>query len=709
MGIVGMNPNVAQALFQRAFESHRRGRPDEALPVYEVLLRHLPAEPELRRLIGAACLDLGRREDAIGQLRVCLALAPGHAMALSGLGSALRSLGHVDVATVHMRRATVAEPGHTGLLTNLAFALVAIGAGIEAAAALGSVVRAGSGGAEIDAALAEALTQASDLHRQAGRRADAVASVRRALTLAPSHAGAWRVLAASLVDGAEPRTAALRAVRAAPDDSTARTVLGLVEMRQGLAMATERNLEVALALAPSSAEAHNNMGVALLASRHPERALRSLRRAQAIRGGTGVVGSNDLLALNYHPGVGDDELAEAHRRWGMAALAAARRRSPPPCTPRGQRRLRLGYVSPDFKRHPVGYLIAGLLENHDHARFAVHCYSDVTRPDDMTHRLKACADVWHDTAALSDGALGDLIEHEGIDILIDLAGHTAGNRLAVFAERPAPVQVSWLGYFHTTGLPTIAAVLTDAASVPPAMRRWFVEQVVPLRQGRFCYTPPRPCPPVAPPPLLTAGRPMFGSFNNVSKLSPGVLDLWGELLRRIPAAGLTLKWHTLAEEDARRAIRAAFDERGIDPARLRLLGPSDHWTMLEEYAGMDVALDPFPFNGCLTTLEALWMGVPVVTPEGARPVARQSLAILRRIGAEDLVAGSEEEYLRIAEQLITDPDGLARRRSAMRALMEARICDGAAFAKEFEAALLALWHTSDSDAGDSDRPSPHHG
>ncbi|WP_109122687.1 O-linked N-acetylglucosamine transferase, partial [Azospirillum sp. TSO22-1] len=518
----------------------------------------------------------------------------------------------------------------------------------------------------------------------------AAAAARTALALDPADAAGWRVLSGIQLsggDGSGARTCAWRAARVRPNDAAARTALGAAEARCGRTRAAERALATALALDPQGTEACNNLGIALLAGRHPERARRALARAQTLAGLARAATSNLLLALNYDPAVDDDDLAAAHRAWG-AAVARPR----PPARVRHER-LRLGYISPDLKRHPVGYLAAAALEHRDRGRFDVHVFSDVRTPDDLTARLRAAIDdgAWHDSAGWSDADLEAAVRRAGIDILVDLAGHTADNRLAVFAAKPAPVQVSWLGYFHTTGLPTIDALFTDDASVPPEQRGWFTERVVPLASGRFCYTPPQPGQPVAPPPLPRRGFPTFGSFNNLSKLTPAVVALWAELLKRAPTARLVLKWHTLGDDEERAALRAAFAAHGIDPGRLDLRGASPHDAMLAEYADIDVALDPFPFCGCLTTLEALWMGVPVVTLEGRRPVARQSLAILRQIGHPDLVAATPEAYLDVAARLVADPAALAARRAALRADMAAGICDAARFTAAFEAALLEVW------------------
>lgn len=668
---------------------HAQGQPDSALPLYGVVARAFPLEAEPRRLMGIACLDLDRHAEAAAHLAACVALAPAHGAALSSLGNALRGTGRADAALRWLSRAVDAEPQHAGLCLNLGYGLLNGGAAARAVDVLRQAVRLEPG--DSDAAL-----HLADACRRTGDGAGAEWATRHALALAPAAPAAWRVLSGVrlVLDGAAgARLAAMRALRVQPADAAAWAALGVAELRGSRLRAAERCLSAALAVEPQASEAFNNLGITLLAGRHPERARRCLARALTLTGTlagrAGTADSNLLLALNYDPSIGDDELAEAHRRWGTAAVAGQPR---PPAQPRTTGgRLRLGYVSPDFKRHPVGYLSVGALEHHDRDRFEVHAFSDTTAPDDLTARLRAAVAVWHDSAGWSDSALEDAVRRHGIDILIDLAGHTAGNRLAVFAAKPAPVQVNWLGYFHTTGLPTIDAVLTDAASVPAECRGWFTERVVPLSAGRFCYTPPQLSPPVAPPPLLDHGRPTFGSFNNLSKLSPAVLDLWSALLTRVAEARLVLKWHTLAEDAERRSLTAAFAARGIDAARLDLRGPAQHDAMLREYADIDVALDPFPFCGCLTTLEALWMGVPVVTLEGRRPVARQSLAILRQIGHGDLVAATAAEYLEIAAGLVADPAALAARRTALRGCMAERMCDGAAFTAAFEAALLEVW------------------
>ncbi|HEX6114355.1 MAG TPA: hypothetical protein VFZ10_18810, partial [Geminicoccaceae bacterium] len=355
--------------------------------------------------------------------------------------------------------------------------------------------------------------------------------------------------------------------------------------------------------------------------------------------------------------------------------------------------LRVGLVSADFDRHPVGYLIEPLLAAADPAEVHFVCYSGVGEEDDLSARLKRRSAAWRSTLGMSDRAMADLVRADGIDILIDLAGHTAANRLPVFGLEPAPVQVSWIGYPCTTGLRAIGYALMDEATVPAGAERWFVERVVHLPETRFCYAPPEYAPPPGPPPMLAHGRVTFGSFNNLCKVTPEVVRLWARVLEAIPGARLILKWKTLADPETRARYRRWFAAEGTDPARVELRAASPHPQMLAEYADVDVALDPFPYSGGITTLEALWQGVPIVTLPGMRPVSRQTLGFLRNLGRAEWVARDPDDYVRISVGLASDPQALAAIRRTQRARMAASpLCDAPRFARHFEAALRALWH-----------------
>ena len=332
-----------------------------------------------------------------------------------------------------------------------------------------------------------------------------------------------------------------------------------------------------------------------------------------------------------------------------------------------------------------------MLKVHDPARVVPFAYSAAAANDWVTQAVRSACQ-WRDVFALDDEALAAQIRADGIDVLVDLSGHTAGSRLTVFAHRPAPIQVSWLGYFATTGLPVIDAVLMDAWHVPPGAEDQFTEPVVRLPAGRLCYTPV----PFAPegtvaPPSARNGFITFGSFNNTAKLNPQVLNLWAQLLAAVPRSRLILKWRTFQDEAFRQEVTQSFEKRGIAGARIELRGASFHAAMLNEYADIDIALDTFPFTGGLTSCEALWMGVPVITWPQGRAVSRQTFAFLSAIGLPELAAANAGDYVSKAAALGADAPRLLELRGRLRARMNASsLCDVPGFTRTLEDAFWAL-------------------
>jgi predicted O-linked N-acetylglucosamine transferase (SPINDLY family) len=354
--------------------------------------------------------------------------------------------------------------------------------------------------------------------------------------------------------------------------------------------------------------------------------------------------------------------------------------------------LRVGFVSADFGVHPVGWFLLGLFSAFDPSRMELACYSARRVQDWMTTKLKAAAALWRPIIGLNDETLARQVRADGVDVLVDLSGHTAGNRLGVFALKPAPIQVSWLGYIHTTGLAQMDGILMDEASVPAGEERLFVERVLRLSGGRFCYTAPDYAPAVRPPPALEKGFVTFGSFNNLTKATPEVIETWSRVLKGVPGSRLILKWKTFADQAERARFIEVFGDLGIDAGRLDLRGVSEHAAMLGEYGDIDIGLDPFPFSGGLTSCEALWMGLPIVTFPGTRPVSRQTLGFLRALGREEWVASDADDYVAKAVALARAPTVLADIRAAQRARMAASpLCDAKAHAAAFEAAIRGLW------------------
>ena len=406
-----------------------------------------------------------------------------------------------------------------------------------------------------------------------------------------------------------------------------------------------------------------------------------------------VIRRNFLVSQEYDPAASDAERLHHARAWGHWAIAQAGGwRARPACSALTGRPLRIGYVSADLCQHTVGLFLKEVLLAHDPRQVTVFAYSAGSVDDWVTAAIRQSVH-FRNVGALGDLELSQLIRQDSIDVLIDLSGHTAGSRLTVFAQRPAPVQVSWLGYFASTGLPYVDAVLLDEWHVPSGSEAQFVEPVIRLPSGRFCYRPVPWAPAdVSSLPSLSTGTITFGCFNNTGKFNGGVFDVWAKILATVPDSRLVLKWRTLADDSLRESIQSAFTQRGIDPQRIELRPASFHADVLKEYADIDIALDPFPFTGGLTSCEALWMGVPVVTWPQARAVSRQTFALLCSIGLPELAALDADDYVRIAVALAGDRHKLAALRNRLRSRMQsAPLMDVAGFTRQLEDALRQLF------------------
>lgn len=416
-----------------------------------------------------------------------------------------------------------------------------------------------------------------------------------------------------------------------------------------------------------------------------------------------VIRRNALVSLEYDSVVTDIERLDMAQAWGEWAVASAGGVRPrPELSPLNNRQLRVGYVSADFCQHTVGLFVKDVLKTHDPVQVTAFAYSAGQVKDWVTDAIKPYT-RFRDVAALNDTALAELIREDKIDVLVDLSGHTAGSRLTVFTHRPAPVQVSWLGYFATTGLSCMDAVLLDQWHAPPDIDAQFIESVVRLPTGRFCYQPVPWAPAeVAPLPCLKTGHITFGCFNNTGKFNAEVFDVWARLLAAVPDSRLVLKWRTFNDDSFGQSVRQAFATRGIDPERLELRGPSFHVDVLKEYADIDIALDPFPFTGGLTSCEALWMGLPVVTWPQNQVVSRQTFAFLSAIGLPELAAQDADDYVRIAVALAENKGYLAVLRKEMRMRMQASpLMNLSGFTHQLEQCLIDLYQELYTDEKDN--------
>lgn len=448
-------------------------------------------------------------------------------------------------------------------------------------------------------------------------------------------------------------------------------------------------LRRAAALIPDVPEVHNNLACALRDQGDFPAAFASYRRALALRPTYPRAHSNLISAMDLAGTSLADAQAE-RRRWHDAQHGAPRFTDwPNPRDP--ERRLKLGYVSADLRRHALAYAIGPVLTRYDRARFEVTCYASLSQEDDVTARFKAAVDHWRAVGQLADDALAQQVRADGIDILIDLSGHSPGNRLPVFVARPAPVQLSAWGHPTGTGIAEIDALLADPVLIPPRDRRLFAETIVDLPCA-LCYEAPDYAPAPAPPPMLAAGHVTFGCLNRYVKVTDAALALWSRVLGAVPASRLLLKDTLFSRDDERGRALARLAALGIAPERVVLVGTTDHPTHFATYGAIDVALDPLPQNGGINTLDALWMGVPVVTRLGAMPLARLGGSILTALGLDALIAADDAGYVAIAQRLAGDRDRLAALRTELRARMRATpIANPALYVAAVERAYRDLW------------------
>ncbi|MES1207363.1 MAG: tetratricopeptide repeat protein, partial [Pseudomonadota bacterium] len=551
--------------------------------------------------------------------------------------------------------------------------------------------------------------------KQPGR---ALEYLRRSASLNPKNPSVHYNLGSALFDAGsrDAERELQRAIELDPGYVDAHVNLALVQDRLGKLSQAERTVGRALVLSPGHGEAHANLASILREQGRLGSSLDHFRRALELRPESPTIFSSYLLARLSDPGAGSTEIVSEHRAWasrfaqtvdpGRLDRFVGRDASP-------ERRLRMGYVSPDFRSHSVASFLEPLLAAHDRAQFEVICYSDAVA-DAVTQRIRDVArpDIWVETRELTHEALAERIGNDQVDVLIDLSGHTGGNRLLTFARRPAPVQVTYCGYPATTGLAAIGWRLTDAIADPEAEANTHaVERLWRLPRGFLCFRPDPEADAVAPLPAWTRGGVTFGSFNNLAKIDDDVVALWADILRDTPDSRILLKARALSDDDCGRRVRDRFAARGIDGARVEIAPyaatPRDHLAL---YARVDIGLDPFPYNGTTTTCEALWMGVPVVTLRGRAHAGRVGASILSRIGGDAWIADTLESYRRIAVELAGDRDTLAGIREGLRDHVAASpLVDAAVIARDIESAYRQMWRLWCEESVNHPLGAPHAG
>lgn len=694
--LLQLKPDNAGAHEGLALTLRQRGQLDGAILSWRRALELRPRDAGTLNNLANALTEAHRLDEAIACYHSALELKPDYAEARGNLAAAhlhlgmgLKEQGRVDEAIAAWQRAVELNPQSAAAHLHLAAALREKGRLAEAIAHLRRA-------AELKPDEFEAVYYLANALKDSGQLEQAFTCYQRALQLQPDHVDARLNLGNVLFDaGNLPQAEAMyrRVLDSSPNLVDAHNNLGNVFREQGRLDESIEAYQRALAIKPEHFEAHSNLGEACKDAGRIDEAVACYRRALELKPDFAAIHSNLLLALQYQAGATLAGLSAAHAEYdrrhalplkvseSLTAKAADR-----------GRRLKVGFVSPDFCHHPVAYLLIRAFEQIDRDQWETICYSDRARKDECTGRFQSAASHWRDIAGKDDAQVAELIRADEVDVLFDLAGHTARNRLLVFARRPAPVQITWLGYEGTTGLGAMDYILADRHTIPADAEPWYREQVLRMPDGYVCYEPPKSAPEPSMLPALESEFVRFGSFNNPAKISAKVLEVWAKILARVPGSRLMLQYRGLGAASVQNRYTEVFAANGIDPARLEFAPRSDYAAYLAAYGKIDLALDPFPFAGGITTCDSLWMGVPVVTCPGETFASRHGLSHLSNVGLTETIAGDLEQYIEIAVSLASHPERLAEIRGELRPRMAASpLCDGERFASNLIAVVRDVW------------------
>ncbi|HXD86920.1 MAG TPA: tetratricopeptide repeat protein [Urbifossiella sp.] len=656
----------AEALYRRVLEASprhagalsnlgvilARTNPQEAVQLYSAAIAANPQQVDSHFNLGNAYRKLNRPQDAVNAYRAALAIAPNNARAYLNLGLAVSDAGDWASAIDYFRRAVAIDPQFPDAYNLLGDALF-----------------------------------------RTGHLDEAIAAFRDFIVQCPDEARAHHNLGLALAsqgdyDGAIPELELAAALK--PNYPDAHNSLGVALEAVGRADEAQEHYQKATELRPDYADAWSNLGTSLTEQGRIPEAIAALKKSLEIRPEPRT-GDNLLLAYCYASELSPAELRDEHVAWAAQytdSLAPAE----PPRFKNETGRLKIGYVSGDFRTHTAAGLIELLLAHHDRDRVHVTCYPNAARSDEATERMRRLADAWRPICRLSDATASEMIRADEIDVLIDLSGHTAGNRLSLFARQPAPMQATLFGYPATTGVKSIGYRITDAYADPPGETESLcVEKLLRLPEIAWVYRPPEGVPTPNALPASSRRSFTFGCLNNPAKLSQACLEAWAKVLRAVPRSRLVL---LIGRSTATaRIITDRFTELGVASDRLELVYRLPTLDYFEAHQPIDLALDPFPFNGGVTTCDALWMGVPVLTVAGSDYRSRQGVSLLNNVGLPEFVADTPEKLVELAAIWSEQREGLADLRSSLREMMEASpVTQAEAYVRNLEAALESLAH-----------------
>jgi protein O-GlcNAc transferase len=704
------------AELEKVREAAGRGQIFEAETICRQVIELWPDEPEGWAWLGILLSALQKWSEAELAIRKAIERRDGHAPYWSYLSAAVRNLGHYADAEKYAQTAIDLDSSQPSYWSNLAAAIASQGRLTEAADTYRKAVSLSPNDAAIWLALATTEQDAGNVdaayaafERSWQLAPDGPASVGLAYLLSqrghhqpalrlltdyvarvPQHPAAWTILThVYLQVNALPQAehACRRARELWPQRVEPRFQLAEILLKQWRVKEAEAEAKSLVEEEPQYGEGWKIYGLALGARGAQQESLAALRRALELQP-SAVTHSKVLCSMHYAEGLNAEEILRAHVEWPIAYEYPFRPSSPPPVTWQpGRRKLRLGFVSIDFNEHAIGFLALPLLEHLDKSACTVVCYADGPRNDAYTARFRAAADEWRVTLGTADEVLAEHISRDAIDVLFDLTGHF-GNRLSVFARKLAPIQITWLGYVGTTGLVSMDYLLADRFHIATGEEKYYSEKVLRMPHGYVCYGPPAQSPPVAPLAALMQGYVTFGCFNNPAKFTAGILNAWASILSQVPDSRLLLKYCWQDTKDLKSWLQSEFVSRGIAAKRIVVPGSSPQLEAMASYGQVDLALDTQPYSGGLTTCEALWMGVPVITYPGKTFASRHSVSHLSNAGYSQFIASDADQYVKLAVSWAHRLDELAVLRAQMREQVRlSPLCDARRFADDFLALI----------------------
>jgi protein O-GlcNAc transferase len=684
---IALKPDYAEAHYNLGITLKELGRLDEVEASFGQAIALKPDYAEAHSNLGVTLQELGRLVEAEASFGQAIALKPDYAEAHSNLGVTLQELGRLGEAEASFGQAIALKPDYAKARYNLGITLKELGRLGEAEVSFGHAIA-------LKGEYFEAHSNLGVTLHELGRLGEAEASFGQAIALKPDYAEAHYNLGITLKELGrlgEAEASFGQAIALKPDYAEAHSNLGVTLNELGRLGEAEASFGQAIALKPDSADAHRNLGAMLTLLGRIKEAEASLRRAIALKSDFTEAWHNLLFLLNYDARLDAAELYREYEAYGaIVRKDITQDFDHGKYSPSSGRRIRVGYSSPDFRNSPCRFFMEPMYRHHDRAQFELFAYSNTKNPDYHTQRLKSYFDQWIDVTELSDEAMAERVYDDGIDIFVDMAGHTMGNRLEVFAMRPAPIQLgSPIGYGYTTGLKEMDYFMGDENLTPEGSEPYFSEQLFRLPAPSFTYEPPHDgTPDVSDPPALRKGYVTFGSLTRTIRLNDPLLKVWKKILDRVPGSRLRLDQRPFVSEVKRELWWKRLEGLGIPRERTELTCSHPHWLA---YRDIDITLDCWPHNGGTTTIESLWMGVPVLSKVDRPSVGCFGAAILKPLVMEDWLAEDEILYVEKAVAFASDLNALAQLRRSLRQRLErSTLLDTAAFTQKLEAAYRQM-------------------